>query len=467
MAIFHLNAKTGGKAPAKKNSSDTAKKKGQSATAKHDYIMREGKYNEASRDKKLADGHGHMPDFATDSKDYWQAADKHERANGRLYKELEFSLPIELSLEQQQELVEQLVEELTGPENLPFQYAIHAGKGKNPHCHLMISECKNDGINRTSELWFRRAYPVKKKAPEKGGAAKTKKLKPHKWLNDARERWSYLANESLKNAGFNVQIDHRSKKDQLVAAQADREAAIRNEDVKAFDAATKKALEARIPPQVHQGPGGQENTSDEYNEIHQEKVQKNRDILRESEEIRANLIPKLEHEREMIVQYINKKQPARPIYVGPLDKQAFKGKLLKEQYEGLYFDNSRLQFVDNENHRIKLNDGSEVADLGATLTSERPTKPSLELMAEMAVAKGWTSIHIDTSNQDDAKAVARELTLRGIKVSNKNQEIQAEVEKARQEMSEKKVEVMQAVEPVTALKKKDQQVEKNTPKFII
>ena len=41
--------------------------------------------------------HGHMPAWAQDDpRAYWQAADEHERANGRLYSEIQFTLPREL-----------------------------------------------------------------------------------------------------------------------------------------------------------------------------------------------------------------------------------------------------------------------------------------------------------------------------------------------------------------------------------
>ena len=35
---------------------------------------------------------------------YWEAADEHERANGRLYREVQFALPKELNEEQRREL---------------------------------------------------------------------------------------------------------------------------------------------------------------------------------------------------------------------------------------------------------------------------------------------------------------------------------------------------------------------------
>lgn len=198
MAIYHLHASTG------------TRKGGQSAGAKSDYIRREGKYTR-DPNEVLATGDGNMPTFAADHPAaYWQAADDFERANGRLFKEVEFGLPRELTLEQQQALVNQFAAELTDRECLPFSYAIHKGVQdgvENPHCHLMISERKNDGIEREAGQWFKR---LNRKEPEKGGAEKTESLKPEAWLADTRERWAQRANEALERHGHETRIDHRS-----------------------------------------------------------------------------------------------------------------------------------------------------------------------------------------------------------------------------------------------------------------
>ena len=202
MAIYHLHASTG------------SRKNGQSAGAKSDYIRREGSYVKVG-DEVLATGDGHMPSWAAaEPRTYWQAADDHERDNGRLFKEIEFALPREMTLDQQVEAVEALASHVTDELSLPFSYAIHAGEGNNPHCHLMISERINDGHDRSPDLWFKRAATGKKKGPEDGGARKTDALKPQAWLEQTREDWARIANEALERHGHGQQIDHRSLADQ-------------------------------------------------------------------------------------------------------------------------------------------------------------------------------------------------------------------------------------------------------------
>ncbi|MDD2967250.1 MAG: MobA/MobL family protein [Desulfovibrionaceae bacterium] len=204
MAIYHLTAKT--------------VSRGASVTAavRSDYIERCGRYA-SDHAELLHKEHGNMPAWASDApRNYWEAADAHERANGRLFKQLEFALPKELSPEQQTALAASFCREMAqtkdGP--LPYSFAVHKGHDKeNPHCHLLISERVNDGVNRAPDLWFKRAA----KDPEKGGAKKTNELRPREWLLQCRELWAELANHALRLAGHEARIDHRTLEAQGIA----------------------------------------------------------------------------------------------------------------------------------------------------------------------------------------------------------------------------------------------------------
>ena len=115
------------------------------------------------RDPAVYTESDHMPSWAQDDpREYWDAADLYERANGRLYVSADFALPRDLSTEDQVALARSFAQELTAEERLPYTLAIHAGRDAdgrehNPHAHLMISERQNDGIERSKEQWFRRA----------------------------------------------------------------------------------------------------------------------------------------------------------------------------------------------------------------------------------------------------------------------------------------------------------------------
>ena len=206
MAIYHLTAKT--------------VSRGASVTAavRSDYIERCGRYA-GDHAELLHKGHGNMPAWASeDPRNYWEAADVHERANGRLFKQLEFALPKEFSPAQQIALAASFCREMAqtkdGP--LPYSFAVHKGHDKeNPHCHLLISERINDGISRAPGQWFKRAA----KDPAKGGARKTNELRPRGWLLQCRELWAERANHALRLAGHEARIDHRT----LEAQDIDRE----------------------------------------------------------------------------------------------------------------------------------------------------------------------------------------------------------------------------------------------------
>ena len=225
MAIYHLSVKVGSRIG------------GQSAKAKSDYIEREGKY-EKDRDELAYSESGNMPEWAQDDpQKYWEAADEHERANGSLFKEVEFALPVELDDGQQRELASSFAADLTGGERLPYTMAIHRGGGDNPHVHLMISERGLDGHSRDAETWFKRAN---KAAPEKGGALKTRSLMNKEWLENTRKAWETAANTALDRAGRSERIDHRS-----LAAQ--RAEAIERGQV-------DRAADLSRQPGVHLGP---------------------------------------------------------------------------------------------------------------------------------------------------------------------------------------------------------------------
>ena len=199
-AIYHLRVRTASRA------------KGQSARAACAYIERSAEYGRDAEEaaELVYTESGHMPGWANaevGAASYWDAADLYERSNGRLYKSMDFALPLALDAEQQQDLAVTFAHHLTDAEQLPYTLAIHAGKGANPHCHLMISERGNDGLERSAEHWFKRYNAAE---PEAGGARKSTALKPHAWLEETRAMWAEQTNAALKEAGRELEIDHRS-----------------------------------------------------------------------------------------------------------------------------------------------------------------------------------------------------------------------------------------------------------------
>ncbi|MHB8266707.1 MAG: MobA/MobL family protein, partial [Acidithiobacillus ferrivorans] len=101
MAEYHLHAKTHSRGA------------GKGAGGHVRYILREGTYAQKTVEQVngaviervrinrssevLYAESGHLPAWAQTPAGYWDAADQYERANGTVYREIEFALPKELS----------------------------------------------------------------------------------------------------------------------------------------------------------------------------------------------------------------------------------------------------------------------------------------------------------------------------------------------------------------------------------
>ena len=216
MAIYHLKVSVGNRVG------------GQSAAAKYDYISREGDYKTKDPEELEYKESGNMPEWAQDDPgQYWQAADENERANGVLFRQVQFALPQELNPDERRELARSFAERLSGEEKLPYSLALHKGEAKNPedcnpHAHLVISERISDGHDRSPETWFKRAN---KKALEKGGALKSRSLQGKDWLEQARQEWAQMANRALEKAGREERIDPRSIAERFIEAKRESDAA--------------------------------------------------------------------------------------------------------------------------------------------------------------------------------------------------------------------------------------------------
>ena len=226
MSLYHLSTSVGSRAG------------GQSASAKDDYIEREGRYGQDRSEVEHVES-GHMPGWAEeDPHAYWEAADTHERANGRLFREVEFALPTELDEGERREVGRSSSPSFSPVgSGCPIRWRFTGAVGRTPHCHLVISERSNDGLERTAETWFKR---YNGKASERGGARKVS-TSSKEWLQNTREAWAEHANRALARAGSRERIDHRSLSER---AEEAREAG----DL-------EQAAELGREPGKHLGPG--------------------------------------------------------------------------------------------------------------------------------------------------------------------------------------------------------------------
>ena len=211
MATYHLRLKNDNKPNGKKVS----------AKVHADYILREGEEKQTDCVYKNCQ----LPSWADGSaQKFFKAAEKYENKGNRRYKEIEMSLPNELTLEQNMEIVNAFIAKHLS--NHYYIFAIHEKAGaisgeRHPHVHIMFSERLIDEVERQEE---RPAYKYFKRAakPLKGekeanlerrrehGAPKDKKWHDKNFLLQIRADFAAIQNRVLSNYGKSIRVDHRT-----------------------------------------------------------------------------------------------------------------------------------------------------------------------------------------------------------------------------------------------------------------
>ena len=166
------------------------------------YIQGIGRY--ANRDDVALVEHGNMPAFAaTDPQQFWRAADAHERANGRAYREVQFAIPREIDGKAEQiQFARFFASQIVG-ERHAYTLALHdteaADGGRNLHAHLMFTERARDGIERGAEHFFKRGNSKK---PERGGCAKDRAMNSRAFVWKTRALYESVVNRELAARGY-------------------------------------------------------------------------------------------------------------------------------------------------------------------------------------------------------------------------------------------------------------------------
>lgn len=176
----------------------------------HDYISGIGDYS--YKQKEIAHSVDKLPEFAKSSDEFWDAADKNERINGRVYKEIRISLPKELTLEENKKLLDEFLKKEL--EDYYYSARIHekesSKKGvKNLHAHIMVCPRKIDGIERSAEQFFKK---YNSKYPERGGAKKDPFWNKVDTLLYFRKSWEQTLNKTLREHGIE-EVSCKSLKD--------------------------------------------------------------------------------------------------------------------------------------------------------------------------------------------------------------------------------------------------------------
>lgn len=144
----------------------------------------------------------HSPEWARNRESLWNQAELAEkRVNSQTAREIEVSLPRELSLESQNEIVREFVRDNFTSKGMVADYSIHwdgaldDGSPNNPHAHIMLSlrEIQEDGFGKKRREW-------------------NDKSNLYAW----RKAWSHGVNRALEKEGFSQRVSHRSHADRGV-----------------------------------------------------------------------------------------------------------------------------------------------------------------------------------------------------------------------------------------------------------
>lgn len=181
--------------------------RGRSAVYRYEYTLRVNDFSwekDSKYDDFLFGQNVNMPDFASeDPKLFWESCENYERANANTFRTIDFSLPTELSDEENIELAAKFAEELFS-DKFVYSMAVHSKPSgvqsiQNIHCHIMFSERKLDGIERDSKEFFKR---FNRKNPQLGGCEKTDEWTEYSKLYYIRQTWERIANEKLQEKGL-------------------------------------------------------------------------------------------------------------------------------------------------------------------------------------------------------------------------------------------------------------------------
>lgn len=202
-----------------------------SATNHLNYINRDGKFKNIDKnnnEKQINEcvyKENFLPAWAEGSaKNFWSSAEKYERANACVYKELEFNLMNELTLKENLKIINDILK--VEPMNkFYYSLAIHDKQKsaitgeRNLHCHLMFCEREIDGIERDAKTFFKR---YNSKNPTLGGARKSILFNDRKigkqTVKNLRDEYAKIVNTILKENNIEQTISSKSLKEQYEEA---------------------------------------------------------------------------------------------------------------------------------------------------------------------------------------------------------------------------------------------------------
>lgn len=181
------------------------------------------------------------PAWAQDRSALWNMVERSEkRADAQLAREVEITLPRELTHDQQVTLVRGFVRDQFVSQGMVADFAIHRPLGSDglaqPHAHILLCLRRLDPTTETGfsakkerdwnerEDIARAVAEARKRFNNTGLASDREALEAAEALRNVniwRERWAAYANDALEAAGSDARIDHRTLEKQGIARAAE------------------------------------------------------------------------------------------------------------------------------------------------------------------------------------------------------------------------------------------------------
>ena len=195
------------------------------------------------------------PSWANDRQKLWNEVEKKDRkANSRYAKEFNVALPVELSEDEQKELLIKYVRENFVDQGMVADVAIHRDHPDNPHAHVMLTN-RPFNPDGTWGIKSRKEYILDKngnKTYTKSGYARNRKI----WLTDWdkkekiiewRHNWAVSVNQVLEQKNIPDRISEKSFEDQGIDKVATQHEGINSKrhERKAFNQQVKSRRKAQ------------------------------------------------------------------------------------------------------------------------------------------------------------------------------------------------------------------------------
>jgi Ti-type conjugative transfer relaxase TraA len=206
MALYHLSMKPISRASGRSSVASAAYRAAERLENERDGLVHDFSRRSGVEHTEIVIPAGADAEWAKQRSALWNAAEASEkRKDARVAREIEVSLPHELSGEQRLVLTREFAQGLADRYGVAVDFAIHSPHGKtdirNHHAHIMMTTRKvgPDGLGEKSDL------ELENKKLQALGLPTS-----HEQLRDIRIGWEQRTNEHLARAGLDIRVDHRS-----------------------------------------------------------------------------------------------------------------------------------------------------------------------------------------------------------------------------------------------------------------